>query len=95
MRDYLNIGSTPPAEDCAQVGSDNYYEESKKECKRYIELLREKMGNEPVGARLAIKSFPHDFGNYYEVVCYYDDSNPKAVDYAFRCESEGPETWEG
>ena len=94
MRDYVNIGSTPPAEDCSQVGSDNYYEEAKEECKRYIELLRKKMGVEPFGARLVIKSFPHDFGSYYEVVCYYEDSQPESVDYAFKCENETPETWD-
>ncbi len=92
MRDYLNIGSSPCAEKCVQVGEPNYAVESRKECNRFIELIRKCLGEEPDGATLAIKSFPHDFGTYHEVVCYYDDTNEVAIDYAFKCESEAPET---
>ena len=46
------------------------------------------------GALLDYKGFPHDFGTYYEVVCYYDPARPEAVDYAMRCERQGPATWE-
>ena len=93
MKDYLNIGSTPPEEDCAQVGSENFYEESMKECKRYIDCLRKFVGVEPFGAELKVKSFPHDFGTYYEVVCYFDDDIPESLEYALKCEGEGPMTW--
>lgn len=93
--DYLTLGSTPPEEDCAQVGQPDYNERSQRECKRFIALLRRTFGPEPEGARLAIKLFPHDFGSYREVVCYYENNNPKAIEYAFRCESETPATWEG
>ena len=94
MRDFLNIGSTPPAEDCAQVGTENYQARSTVECKRYIALLREKMGNEPEGALLKVKWFDHDFGRYCEVVCEFDCDNEEAVEYAYNCESSGPQTWE-
>lgn len=30
----------------------------------------------------------------YEVVCWYDDAFPESIDYAFRCESGAPTTWE-
>jgi hypothetical protein len=95
MRDYFTLGSTPYEEDCAQVGTEGYYERAKAECKRYIELLRKIFGNEPDGARLAIKSFPHDFGTYYEVVCWFDTGLKESVEYAEKCEDEGPGTWEG
>lgn len=94
MKDYLNIGASPPNEDCVQVGTENYETLGREECRRYIKLLHKKMGLEPEGARLAIKSFPHDFGNYLEVVCFYDEDKPDSVDYAFRCESDGPQNWE-
>ena len=93
MRDFLNLGSTPPAEDCVQLGEDNYRANSIKESRRYIDLLREKMGVEPDGAELKIKWFSHDFGRYCEVVCWFDEEKPEAVDYAYKCESDGPQTW--
>jgi hypothetical protein len=95
MRDYLTIGSAPCDEDCAQVGQPNYIWQARKECQQFIQLIRKTLGPEPEGARLAVKSFPHEFGDYLEVVCHFDTDVPAAVDYAFRCEAETPATWEG
>jgi len=94
MRDFIEIGPVPADEPCAQVGEENYREKAYKECARFIELIRTKLGPEPKKARLAIKAFPHDFGTYHEVVCYFDTHNSESVDYAFRCESDAPTTWE-
>ena len=93
MRDFINIGSTPSEEDCAQVGSDGYYEKATEECHRYLKCLRQHFGLEPVGAKLGIKGFDHDFGTYYEVVCYFDTEDREAIDYAFRVESGAPGRW--
>jgi len=60
---------------------------------RYRNLIREKCGAEPEGARLVIKWSPHDFGTYGELVCEYDNEN--ALDYALHVESGGPLTWDG
>lgn len=94
MREYLDIGAAPPMEDCAQVGSDGYWDRARKECQAYIALLRRSLGQEPAGASLSVRSNPHDFGTYLSVVCYYDPTVDAAVDYAFRCESDGPEEWD-
>lgn len=94
MRDYIALGATPSNEDCTQVGSSNYTESAKAECQRYIALLRDICGEEPEGAYLTTKSFSHDFGTYYEVVCYYDPQVPAALEYAFRVDREAPTTWE-
>lgn len=94
MRDYLTIGATPPGEECAQVGSDGYYERAKKECRAFLNQLKRQFGDEPKGADLRVKGFSHDFGTYYEVVCYYDEESEEAADYAFRLESETPEEWD-
>lgn len=91
--DSIMIGATPYEEDCAQVGSDNYHTRARAECNRYIECLRKVYGNEPVGARLYIKSNPHDFGSYLEVECKYDENNEEAIAYAFRVEN-GLATWD-
>lgn len=96
MRDHICIGSSPADEQTAQVGSADYESRARAECTRFIDIIRDRLGLEPPGARLAVKMFPgHDFGSYYEVVCHYDDAFPESVEYAFRCERECPQTWEG
>ena len=96
MRDYIAIGSSPVDEDCAQVGSTeyDYYERAKRECTAFIHQLRRQFGEEPPSARLSVKSFSHDFGTYYEVVCYYDDEDEESMDYAFKLEAETPNEWD-
>lgn len=93
MKDYIEIGSSPVEEDCAQVGCEDYSRKARIECNQYIAALRAKFGPEPDGARLYIKGNPHDFGTYYEVNCEYDDDLPESAEYAFKCEGEGPLTW--
>jgi hypothetical protein len=95
MRDFLSIGSSPWDEPCAQVGQPDYDEKAREECRRFIDVIRRHLGPEPDGARLAFRSFPHDFGDYLEVVCWFDTAIPASVEYAYRCESETPATWEG
>ena len=94
MRDYINIGSSPSGEDCAQVGTDNYLERDKKECTALIHQLYRELGEAPDVTYLSIKSFPHDFGTYHEVICYYDDEDEDSTLYAFKCEANLPELWD-
>jgi len=94
MRDYINIGPAPAEEDCAQVGQDNFYERARAEGRAFINLIRRTLGDEPDGALLKLKGFPHDFGTYYEVVCYYEEDNRAAFEYALRCEAEAPYRWD-
>ena len=92
MRDYLEIGPTPPEETCIPMNTDSVAERA--ECKRYIECIRAKLGPEPEGAQLRVRSNNHDFGTYYEVACFYDNENEEATDYALLCEGHGPATWD-
>ena len=95
MRAHLYIGSSPPSESCAQVGSDGYIEQARRECCAYIDQLRRVFGPEPMGARLAVHSNPHDFGTYLSVVCHYDPEHPASLEYAFKCEgSTSPQEWD-
>ena len=94
MRDYLNIGSSPACEDCAQVGSDYYFDRSRIELRAFRNELIRVFGEPPFGAELRIKAFPHDFGTYHEVVCYFDDNEPESMEYAFRMENHAPENWD-
>jgi hypothetical protein len=94
MRDTLYIGSSPPEEDCAQLGSDGYHDRARRECRAYINLLRRTLGPEPDGATLVVSSHPHDFGDYLAVSCRFNSELPEAIDYAYRCESDGPTCWD-
>jgi len=94
MRDCVELGSSPAEEECVSVTPDGgYLPAMRAECRRYIDLIRHVCGEEPEGARLAIKSNPHDFGTYLEVVCWYDDDDEEAADYAWSLESRVPATW--
>jgi hypothetical protein len=94
LDERLHRSSAPYEESCAQVGRDDYWERARRECRAFINQLRRVFGPEPEGARLSIKSNPHDFGTYLSVICSYESDNETAVDYAFRCEGEGPGEWD-
>src|SRR5580704_4234816 len=97
MRDLVDLGvTTPPEEECAQVGSReyDYYDRARREAKALIAQLRRLFGEEPDYARLSVKSHPHDFGSYLTVVCYYDDEDRVSCAYAARCDAEMPLEWD-
>jgi hypothetical protein len=94
MKEYLDLGQCPYEETPAQVGEPNYRTNAIRQCQAYIQAIRNYLGNEPDGAQLLYRNFPHDFGSYFEVVCYYDPANADAVNYARRCEKEAPATWQ-
>lgn len=93
MKDDFYIGNSPPDEDCVQLGLDNYLKLAREECERYIACLEHYLGKPPEGSYFFIKSCPHDFGTYLSVFFSFDDKDEKAIDYMFRCESDGPSTW--
>jgi hypothetical protein len=93
MYDELDLGTTPTAEDCVQLGEPDYYNKSRAECRRFSKFLTKVFGEPPTTAFFKIKSCPHDFGTYHEVVVKYDDKDPVAAAYAFACENQCPERW--
>jgi len=92
-RDFVSIGCTPAGENCESLGPNYDPIKAKQECVAFMRQLRRVFGEEPQGARLRIKSNPHDFGSYLEVICEYDENNEVASDYAFECENL-PESWD-
>lgn len=94
MIDYLTIGSSPSDEDCAQVGSPDYTQRSRKECLVFLHQLERQFGDPPATARLTIKTFPHDFGEYKEVCVIFDNDIEEAVEYALKLEGVTPQTWD-
>ena len=93
MRDYITLGSTPSDEDCAQVGTPSYRTDALQECRRFVAQLEQQFPALPDGVYFSTKSFPHDFGTYYEVVVNYDDDDIAQVDAAFDVENNLPTNW--
>jgi len=73
FNDYLNIGPTPPEEDCVQVGSEDYLRKTKLEVNAFINQLEREFSHwvENDWVLFDKKWFNHDFGRYCEVVVYY------------------------
>ena len=93
MLDHLYIGPAPADEPCAQIGiTEGAQRLNRLECSAYIDALRKVYGPEPDGAFLEPKAENHDFGKYYEVVCYYDNNWDDAIEYAYKVEC-GLGTW--
>ena len=93
MESLIELGQTPSNEICAEVGINNYEIIAKKNCQRFINLLRKTFGPEPENTKLKIKQFNNDFGIYYEVVYIYDPNNKTSSNYAFNCEHNAPLNW--
>lgn len=95
MREYIELGSTPAAEDCAQVGAPDYYDRMREETRRYIEQLYNRFTQAAsYGCAFVRKSFPHDFGTYHEVCISYDDDNEDSIEFAYFVEENIPEHWD-
>lgn len=94
MKDYITIGSSPCDETCQQVGSPDYAINGPKECKIFARQLDRQFPNKPEGCIIKVKSFPHDFGTYHEVVVIFDTENEDETKYAFNIENNTPEVWD-
>lgn len=93
MKDYISLGSSPLDEDCAQVGSPDYYERSHVEL-RELKRMMNKIYPPVMGSWYTIKAFPHDFGSYYELCACYDDEIDLAVDWAMKADDMIPDEWD-
>jgi hypothetical protein len=95
MKDYMEIGSVPASEPCAQVGNDDYHKLSRIECRTFKEQLMRLWSEKLLpGMYFTIKTFPHDFGSYSEVCIVYDDADEAQTDMAVEIQNEMPETWD-
>jgi hypothetical protein len=93
-RQKIYIGAVPAGEDCEQLGPNYNPKRAQRECVAFVKQLKRTFGDEPEGAELQIEPQRHDFGTYLEVVCYFDENNKQAANYAFGCENEMPEDWD-
>jgi hypothetical protein len=93
--EYMEIGSTPFDESCAQLGQDYYVLKATKEMEAYINQLYRSFPdaiNHKI--RFVKKWFNHDFGQYGEVVLKWDTDDSNADDYAYHIERNLPANWD-
>ncbi|HNU12559.1 MAG TPA: hypothetical protein PKJ45_14530 [Rubrivivax sp.] len=92
--DYIELGPAPAEESCAQVGDEDYEAESRRECLTYVRQIYRTFPVPPgVNARFLVRSFPHDFGTYREVVVEYQATR-EALDFVLRVENNVPTQWD-
>ncbi len=93
--EYLELGPTPSQENCAQVGTDEFALQAPKEMKAYINQLKRQFPEIEKSKTLSfsIKWFPHDFGQYGEVVINYRPGNEEE-DIVYKVERELPLYWD-
>lgn len=72
--DYINIGSTPPEEDCLP----NTHPKAREE----VAIYRRQLEREFPAGQFRVKAFPHDFGTYWEVVAMYGEGLDSATNEA-------------
>lgn len=94
MRDFLTLGPTPAEESCAQVGTPDYVRRTRIETGAYIDQLIRQFGQPPGLNTFRVKRFPHEFGDYHEVVITYDDAVEESVAFAFEVENNLPGHWD-
>ena len=90
--EYLYLGTTPTGEDCAQVGSKNYYPRALEECHRFINQLHSQFSTDKV--EFQVISCPHDFGTYLDIIVIYDENDEESMNQALDIENNLPEYWE-
>jgi hypothetical protein len=92
-KDFISIGCTPASEDCVQVSNTEYYmDKMLAQCNRYKEMLQAKFAD-CNKVTIAVKTFPHDFGSYAEVVVKYDNEDIDALSQAIHIENNSPMYW--
>jgi hypothetical protein len=90
-QDFVTMGAVPCGEDCEQVGTSRYDpDKARFECGAYRRQLERLF---PKGD-FRVKSFPHDFGSYLEVVIVYDTEDEAETDLSFTVEGVCPEYWD-
>jgi len=88
MRDYLTIGTVPCNEDCtANEPTGQYATAQRREARLFADQVR-RYYPEPDDGYMTVKSFPHDFGSYYEVCAVFDDEDEAACNWAYTVEAD-------
>lgn len=97
MIEYLELGPVPSDEQCEQLGPNYNPAKARAESRIYAAQLARMFDSklaENSRGWFSVKSFPHEFGNYLEVVVKYDPNDELSVAWAFDVENNLPENWD-
>lgn len=89
MRDYLYLGPVPSEEKCEQVGPECNYGRMHAECRAFkAQMIRYHPVPEALQAfcGYTIKNDSHDFGQYFELVAWYESGTEAAAEWAYMAE---------
>lgn len=93
--EYIELGPTPSSESCQHLGPTYDAIKAKKERQVYIDQLERQFEKErETGIVFRSKSFPHDFGTYWEVCVFYNENDEEMTNAAFHVENNSPEFWD-
>lgn len=92
MHKIIPLGSAPSLEPYLRSSPD-FEKRFIAQCFRFIDLLREKFGDEPPGASFFIAAPVVPYPNLWEVVYHYHIENLEAHCYIVRCLKYRPTTW--
>jgi len=92
--DYLEFDTSPIEETCAQLGSENFYEDALLEAETFLDQLKRTFPKAlEIGIRFKIKWNEHDFGSYPTIrVIYYPDNIEHEV--VYEIEESIPYYWD-
>jgi hypothetical protein len=89
MSDYIELGSVPSDETCAQLGENpDFYQQNGIETAAYKHQLERKFP----GLRFVVKTFPYDSGSYSEVCVVF--STDEEGEQAYIIENMLPDRWD-
>ena len=87
MQDLIYLGSSPYNENCIQVEKEGeYLPAMRHECQVYASMLRRMFPQ--LSGKLRVKTHPHDFGSYCEVVLVVQDDEDWLI------EDQCPANWD-
>jgi len=95
-KEYIELGSAPHSENCAQTIDNDFHEKNVQECIRYKSLLAKtffETFNRQHLCLLVVKSYTHDFGSYREVCAAYSEDNELQAKDAYWFDANCPDCW--
>ena len=89
MKDSMYLSCTTPFEETGiQMDMPDFDVKAITEGKLFIQQIIDHYGNPPDGGELKVKANDHDFGVYYSIEYYWDDTDPEAFEYGLNVEGD-------
>ena len=102
MREFIQIGTTPEEEECAQVGISDEVQFKREAIAFRAQIFRENTNLHP-SVGIEVRAFEHDRGMhfrpletgwYHELVLTYPSDNDDARNAAFKLADNLPQEWD-